>query len=305
MKRIILLAIAVMSLLSGTLLVASSHAPTKPTLTLAPGDVQPIVCADGSVPRNHLHTNRRDVFCPAAVATATVTTEPTATATHDMPMPTTPPDVVPGWHAPGAHDSLNRHEHGDTPPEWATGAFSQTRESHTGYKGVYDVSPGGVESYFIAHIVATEAARSHGDHDYQLWLRDPDTGYVHYEEGVLCFAQPCTAPTREMTDDDGQRPIVLGERSASDGCETWYSTPGSRIFDSGWTICQRYQAFDGRVLGGDGSYRLMDWIVYPHRMPEDLRALFADDARVEFGVSRISFIKSRDYEADGSVDPVN
>ena len=163
-----------------------------------------------------------DTTCPPATATVEPTataTAPAATATEHHPTPTA--GVSLGWHSPGSHNGLNNHEHGDAPPAWVLASawqpFTQTRESHTGYKGVYDSSPGGAESYLIGHILSTEAARSHGDHDYQFWLRDPQSGQVFYWEGVMCFAQPCTSPTPERTSDTGERPIVLGERNASDG----------------------------------------------------------------------------------------
>jgi hypothetical protein len=46
-----------------------------------------------------------------------------------------------GWHAP------TTHEHGDAPPQWVLRSpvkpFTQTRESHVGYKGVYAKDGGG------------------------------------------------------------------------------------------------------------------------------------------------------------------
>lgn len=245
----------------------------------------------------------------------TATPEPTATdvpatATHGH---ATPEPVTLGWHPPGAHDGLNAHEHGITPPpQWVIDSghapFTQSRESHTGYKGVYATSPGGAQSYLIAHIVSNEAARAHGDHDYQLWIRDPDNGAVFYTDGVLCFApwQQCTSPTAERTRDTGQRPIVLGERNATDGCETWYSDPADPNvpIDVGWTICGRYQAFDGTVLGGTGVVRTIDWIMPCSILPSghSLR----DECRTEFGVSRISWlVNTQQNDPAGVVRPVN
>ena len=233
--------------------------------------------------------------------------EPTATATPEPTATAGAPTL--GWHAPSAHDGLNGHEHGDAPPRWVIDSpnqpFTQNRESHTGYKGEMAVSPGGAESYLIAHILSTESARSHGDHDYQLWLRDPDTGAVFYQAGVLCFAQPCDAPTREMTFDDGQRPIVLGERNASDGCETWYSDPADPnvAIDLGWTICGRYQAFNGTVLGGEGSFRTIDWVIPCAFIPQGhpLR----DECRLEFGIMRLSWLANNQDYGHPAVEPIN
>lgn len=246
--------------------------------------------------------------------TATPTAEPTAT---DVPATATHGhgggDVTLGWHAPGTHDGLNVHEHGITPPpQWVIDSghapFTQSRESHTGYKGVYATSPGGAQSYLIAHIVSNEAARAHGDHDYQLWIRDPDTGQVFYTDGLLCFspAARCTSPTNEMTRDNGTRPIVLGERNAQDLCETWYSDPADPLvpIDVGWTICGRYQAFDGTILGGTGTVRTVDWIMPCSILPSghSLR----DECRTEFGVSRLSWlVNTQQSDPAGVVRPVN
>lgn len=206
-----------------------------------------------------------------------------------------------GYHEPGSHDGLNGHEHGDAPPQWVLDSgnapFTQDRESHTGYKGVYAVSPTGVESYLITHIVSTQMARNHGDHDYQFWVRDPETGQVDYIAGVLDFGNP--PPLR--TSDTGERPIIL---SVGDGnCETWYTRPGSAVFDLGWTICGRYQSFDGTVLGGEGTFRTMDWVIPCSRLPAG--HVLRDNCRSEFGVQRISWIvNSKDY-SHPAVEPVN
>lgn len=235
------------------------------------------------------------------VTPPTATAEPTATMS--MPMPTQTPGVALGWHPPGSHDGLNVHEHGDEPPAWVYASghqpFTQSRESHTGYKGAYDTSPGGAQSYLITHILSTSAARSHGDHDYQLWLRNPATGEVLYYAGVLDFGNP--PPLR--TTDTGERPIILGERNATDGCETWYSRPGVLVMDLGWTICGRYQDFAGNVLGGLGATRTADWVVPCDRLPA--ASTLRQDCRTEFGVSRLSFlINTKNYNAPG-LAPIN
>lgn len=299
--------ITILSLLTMALALTGSGHPASRTITGAPGEVVNVECvrADGTKvrPTLHQHSTHWSNICPAG---STPTPTATAAPTHT---PTPTPGVSSTYHAPGAHDGLNVHEHGDAPPAWvlnsANPPFTQSRESHTGYKGVLDVSPGGAVSYLIVHVLTTEAARSHGDHDYQLWILDPDTGTVTYQAGIHCYADPCTAPTEEKTADDGERPIVLGERSSTDGCETWYSDPGDILADVGWTMCQRYQRFDGTVLGGDGTFRTMDWIVPCDRLPAG--SGLADECRIEFGVNRLSFlVNSREYEPAGiDVRPIN
>lgn len=244
--------------------------------------------------------------------TPTATPVPTATATA-TPVPTATP-VVSGWHAPGAHSGLGVHEHGDAPPAWVLASawqpFTQSRESHVGYKGAYATTPaaggGTIESYFIGHILSTAGARSHGDHDYQLWIREPN-GAVSYWEGVLCFADPCTAPIpthakRSSNPDPGFRPIILGVDATSlaqgfSECETWYGK--AQAFDVGWTICGLIDRLDGPGQG-DGTFRTVDWIAFPDRL-DGPQARFvsptlASRCVVAYGVCRFTFlVSSRDY----------
>lgn len=207
------------------------------------------------------------------------------------------PTPVTGWHTP------TTHEHGDPPPAWAVGAFTQARESHAGYKGTYARMANGVESYLITHILSTAAARSHGDHDYQLWMRDP-TGGVSFWQGVLDFGTPPAL----RTSDDGTRPVIL---SVGDGgCETWYSRAGVNVMDVGWTICDRYEAFSGAVLAGRGLFRGMDWTVPANRLGAPgydgvVAPTLAPFCVVEFGVCRFSFIVSGHENPGPNVVPVN
>jgi hypothetical protein len=311
-------------LVAGGGLSAVAQTPSMPTqIMMAPGENYRITCQTAFVETFYqAQPGVWEVACmalPPGLPTATPTNTPpppaaTATHTHTPVPPTatntpTPPpgSVTLGWHPPGAHDGLNPHEHGDQPPSWVTGAFDQVRESHTGYKGALATSPGGVQSYFIGHIIATEFARSHGDHDYQLWLRDPETGAVFFVEGILHFGEDeivHTSPIIERTTDTGERPIALAERSPTDGCETWYNRPGVQLADIGWTICGRYQRFDGTVTGLTGHVRTVDWIIPCDRLPADNPML--NNCRTEFGVSRLSFlVNTRDYDPAGVVAPIN
>lgn len=231
----------------------------------------------------------------------TATVVPSATSTSSAtpvssPVPPTgTPTVAAGWHPP------TTHEHGDAPPAWvlasANPPFSQSRESHVGYKGALAVSPGGVASYLIVHILSTVAARAHGDHDFEMWLLDPETREVFYVSGILDFGNPPPLRLR----DTGERPIIL---SADDGpCETWYSRPGSPPApDIGWTVCGRYAAFSGEVRGGLGTFRGADWIIPCRRLPAGHP--LADNCRDEFGVPRLSWLRaSHDYRAPGIIAP--
>ena len=71
-------------------------------------------------------------------------------------------------------------------------------------------------------------------------------------------------------------------------------------------MCQRYQAFNGTVLGGDGSFRTIDWIIPCDRLTGAARTALIDNCRNEFTVNRLSFlVNSREYETNGNVSPIN
>lgn len=87
-----------------------------------------------------------DVLCMEVFASAAC-----PTPTHDHGGGT-----VTGWHPPGSHDGLNVHEHGAAPPDWVLTSghapFTQTREGHTGYKGVAATSANGVSDLTDAQL---------------------------------------------------------------------------------------------------------------------------------------------------------
>jgi hypothetical protein len=301
MHRAIAVLVAVLVLpLAGLALVVGTAAPVAASHTC---ELRVWVNGQPTGPKFAVDPAKYPDLCGAhAAPTATATTAPAPTPTHTH-TPAPSPSVTLGYHAAASHDGLNVHEHGDAPPAWVLDSawppFSQSRESHTGYKGAYAVSPGGAESYVITHILATPGARSHGDHDYQLWLRNPGSGEILYYAGVLDFGNP--PPLRTV--DTGERPIILGERSATDGCETWYSRPGALVMDLGWTICGRYTDFAGNILGGLGAVRTVDWIIPCDRLPA--ASTLRQGCRTEFGVSRLSFlINTRSYQAPG-LAPIN
>ena len=259
------------------------------TIEINPGDTAH--CATGWVP------------------TPTATSGDCATATSSPVTPTATPQAS-GWHAP------TTHEHGEAPPQWVLDSghapFTQTRESHAGYKGMTAVQRGHestVSSYLITHILSSAMARMHGDHDYQIWVKDSHGG-VSYWAGQLDFSgsgSDITQPIPTRTADDGTRPVALGERSATDGCETWYNRAGRAVIDIGWTICGRYQKFDGTVLGGVGLYRGADWTVYSDRFGQFAGAAptLAQDCITEYGVCRLFFLHSSSSNPGPNVVPVN
>lgn len=265
------------------------------TYTMQAGETLNVACASGlsGVVNQQTATLVCATLVPTPIATATMT--PTMTMT-----PTNTP-VVMGWHPP------TTHEHGDAPPQWvldsAQQPFTQTREAHEGYKGVLASLPNGVQSYFTNHILSTTMARSHGDHDYQLWIRDRSGG-VSYWQGQMDFGSP--PPLKTV--DDGTRPVIL---SVGDGsCETWYSRAGSTVMDVGLTICGRYQAFSGAILGGNGTYRTSDWAIPADRLSVasyggHVAPTLARDCITEFGVCRFRFLVNSKQYPGSAVVPVN
>lgn len=229
---------------------------------------------------------------PATATPGNVAGQPCTAGTH----PST------GWHPPvhAASGCYFQHEHGDAPPSWITSAFTQNRESHVGYKGVLKSMSNGVESYLITHILSTISARSHGDHDYELWIKDPSGGQSHWA-GQLDFGSP--PPLR--TSDTGERPII--QSIGDGGCETWYSRPGAAVVDLGWTICGRYQNFAGVTLGGNGTFRGTDWVIYPDRLATfpGAASTLAQYAVTEFNVARFFFIDTGHQFPSTGVVPIN
>ena len=207
-------------------------------------------------------------------------TEPVPTATAVPPTATEPAGFNDAWHAPLAHDGLNVHEHGAEPPQWVYDSpfppsFPSGPELHQGFKGAYDVTATGVESYLLVHILASGAdtdgngfsdtgPRAVPQHSYKLWILDPSGG-LSYWDGVLNFSPDGVNPAPLRTSDTGERPIILS--NGDGGCETWYSAVGEAALDLGWTICGRDTSFDGTPLGGDGTFRTADWIVLADELP--------------------------------------
>jgi hypothetical protein len=214
------------------------------------------------------------------------------------------------WHSNKWGSCFTGHEHGDAPPQWVTAfaqannkplPFSQTRESHTGYKGVFVRHSSGAESYFVGHILSNAMARSHGDHDYQLWLKTTD-GKINYWDGLLCFAGPCTGQPPLRTSDTGERPIILAQNDGA--CETWYGGAAGGIVDVEWVICGRNSHFDTSRSSGVGTHRTVSWIFYADRFAGDVKASMLRDCRVEFGFCRLQFLVSgKEYPNQGVVNP--
>lgn len=296
----------------------ASPVPTQLVQVVQPtAQVTALIQVGVSLNGNPLFERQSSFVTNTPAPTATSTPTPTGT-----PTPTSTPAIVPvGWHAPGTHlDPISHlplpvHEHGDAPPAWTKGSacvpFSQFREGHIFYKGMYATDKGGkgVESYLIVHVATTVSARSHGDHDIMAFFRTPGSGVVSCFQALLDFGSP--PPLITTTTDPGFRPIILskiesGQPGFSD-CETWYNRPGQLVFDLGWTVCNRWQKFDGSADGGNGAHRGSDWHVYVDRFGEwpgmdpALVNFAVDDG---FGHKRLDFVRNDiSFPADGVTGP--
>lgn len=280
------------------------------TQTLQPNDTLAVTAQNCDLSVTSQSQTGVSVACGPQWTPTPLTATPTSVpATSTPPVGGVPGQPCPsslhpstGWHPPvhAATGCYFQHEHGDAPPNWVANSFTQNRESHVGYKGVLKSMSNGVESYIITHVLSTISARSHGDHDYALWVRDPSGG-ISFWQGQMDFGSH--PPLR--TTDTGERPIIL---SVGDGgCETWYSRPGNLVFDIGWTICGRYQNFAGVTVGGNGTFRGTDWTIIKSRLANFPGAAptLAQYAELQFGVERFQFIDSGHSFPSTGVVPIN
>ena len=162
---------------------------------------------------------------PAPTPIATNGPQPTATS-------------IPGssaslqfWHAPGAHDGLNAHEHGDNPPAWADqwsmanfghpvfyGGDEETAHEnhlkHIAYKGTehtFSVNGCSVDTYFRYHAQSNPLGRSAPFHSYEMYARDC-TGGVSFWQGWYWTGYP-EFRSQRMTKGNEQPGTILTDGS--------------------------------------------------------------------------------------------
>jgi hypothetical protein len=171
------------------------------------------------------HRPTRTVIAPSAtnsptpgaqqtVIASTATGSPVAT---NSPIPIPTQTIMPQsnsmqlWHAPGSHDGLNAHEHGDKPPAWAddfsmvnfghpvifggderSGEMEVTMK-HQAFKGVtYRVNGGSscpIDVYFRYHAASNPMDRAFAFHSYELYMRDCQGG-TSFRQGVYWVGYP-------------------------------------------------------------------------------------------------------------------
>lgn len=172
---------------------------------------------------------------PSPTATRTRTPVP-ATSTHTAsPSSTSAPSASMNvWHAPGAHDGLNPHEHGDAPPQWVTdwsmatfghglvyggderSAPTENTMKHQAFKGVaYRVNTKAgacfVDLYFRYHAASNPHDRSATFHSYELYMRDCQGG-ISFRQGVYWVGYPDFRSQR-MTRLNEQAGTILSDGS--------------------------------------------------------------------------------------------
>jgi hypothetical protein len=168
------------------------------------------------------------------------------------------------WHAPGTHDNLNRHEHGDSPQpffeSWSTlelgrgityggdEASSPTENSmkHQAFKGIRAKSDAGGDVYLRYHAASNPMDRAAQFHSYEVYYRDV-SGNISFWQGWYNTGDPTTdarCPRRRPTlPCEDQRPIILvvdqNAWNAGIRGEQWYmfGSPESGVsWDMGLTI---------------------------------------------------------------------
>ena len=208
------------------------------------------------------------------VIAPTATNSPIPNPTQTMPSQSNSMQI---WHAPGSHDGLNPHEHGDKPPAW-TDDFSMVnfghpviyggdeRSSdtenpmkHQAFKGVaYRVNSGSscpVDVYFRYHAASNPMDRAFAFHSYELYMRDCQGG-VSFRQGVYWVGYP-EFRSQRMSRLNEQPGTTLPDGSIAPGRDQFIiGSPDNRD----WfglngilqTRCEQWYAFAG-PQGGEFS----------------------------------------------------
>jgi len=203
---------------------------------------------------------------PTTVPTSTLS--PTPTTAHSDGTTTTA--SMQFWHSPGAHDSLNVHEHGDAPPTWAND-FSQKNfghpvilggdeatpnentMKHQAYKG-FTMTASGVELYIRHHSQSNPHGRSAPFHSYEVYAKD-GSGNVSFWQGHMFYGYPERRDQRMARHNEeggydtlngitwpGRSQFIIAGSDHYDWndykrCEQWYGHGGLWSWDVSITIC--------------------------------------------------------------------
>lgn len=158
----------------------------------------PPVGTPTSLPTQPPHATHSPTAVPSSIPNPTQTPAPT---TNSMQL----------WHAPGVHDGLNAHEHGDAPPAWANewsmanfghpvlfggderSSDTENTMKHQAFKGVsYQVNQASscpVDLYFRYHAASNPMDRAFAFHSYELYMKDCQNG-ISFRQGVYWVGYP-------------------------------------------------------------------------------------------------------------------
>lgn len=216
-----------------------------------------------------------------------VATHPPHATSSPSPNPTQTPAPASNsmqlWHAPGAHDGLNPHEHGDKPPAWAdefsmvnfghpvifggdeSSGQMEIEHKHQAYKG-FVATVGGVEIFVRYHAGSNPLDRAFAFHSYEVYAKD-QTGNVSFWQG-LYFAGYPDIKTQRMTRTDeaiARDSFIISSPDEADWnnvgrCEQWYTTGGLWSWDIGILMCDATTRFHyGENL--EDLHNMINWDV--------------------------------------------
>lgn len=210
-----------------------------------------------------------------------VATHPPHATSSPSPNPTQTPAPASNsmqlWHAPGAHDGLNPHEHGDKPPAWADefsmvnfghpvifggderSSATENTMKHQAFKGVAmrvdQASSCPIDVYFRYHAASNPMDRAFAFHSYELYMKDCQGG-ISFRQGVYWVGYP-EFRSQRMSRLNEQPGTILPDGFTAPGRDQFIlSSPDNRD----WfgldgilqTRCEQWYAFAG-PQGGEFS----------------------------------------------------
>jgi len=237
------------------------------------------------------HRPTKTMIAPVVTSSPTLSPRQTVIAPTNTSLPVATNSPIPNptqtalpqsnsmqlWHAPGSHDGLNPHEHGDKPPAWAddfsmvnfghpvifggderSGEMEVTMK-HQAFKGVaYRVNGGSscpVDVYFRYHAASNPMDRAFAFHSYELYMRDCQGG-TSFRQGVYWVGYP-EFRSQRMSRYNEQPGTILPDGSIAPGRDQFIiGSPDNRdwLGSNGilQTRCEQWYAFAG-PHGGEFS----------------------------------------------------
>lgn len=234
---------AVVIVVVGWALGAALWAQTLRTIFLSSGDVARVTCDGQRLDSAPLDPRTVDLSCVPS---------------SRIPLPTGDSPLMRYWHAPGPHDGLNPHEHGDRPPEWVStwsaaalgtsqlygyapvATPGENHMKHQAYKGL-SATLSGVDVYVLFHAQTNGLDWMAPRHSFRLWVRD-QTGGVSYQQGQIWFGWPDVRTHRLSSEEEqpgyygpdwrGRGPHIVRCRISANPfptSEQWYGMLGPSL----------------------------------------------------------------------------